>query len=130
MNKMNPVVHFEMPGEDKERMKKFYESTFGWEMNQLGSEMGNYTVVMTTESDQNGPKKLGIINGGFFEKTPDNQYPSVVISVDNIREHMKKVEASGGKVTGEPVDIPGIGAYVAFIDTEGNRLSMLEPKNV
>jgi len=25
------------------------------------------------------------------------------------------------------VDIPGVGAYVAFMDTEGNRVSMLEP---
>jgi len=28
---------------------------------------------------------------------------------------------------GEPDDIPGVGLYCAFIDTEGNRLSMLQP---
>ncbi|WP_394295705.1 VOC family protein [Candidatus Methanoperedens nitratireducens] len=27
---MNPVVHFEMPAKDKGRMRKFYETAFGW----------------------------------------------------------------------------------------------------
>jgi predicted enzyme related to lactoylglutathione lyase len=40
---------------------------------------------------------------------------------------MKMVEKAGGKVLGEPLDIPGVGSYVAFIDTEGNRVSMLQP---
>jgi uncharacterized protein len=33
----------------------------------------------------------------------------------------------GGKVLGEPMEIPGVGQYVAFFDTEGNRVSMLQP---
>ena len=38
----NPVVHFEMGYFDNERMKKFYETTFGWQLQQMGAEMGNY----------------------------------------------------------------------------------------
>jgi predicted enzyme related to lactoylglutathione lyase len=34
---------------------------------------------------------------------------------------------AGGKVLGEPMDIPGVGRYVSFFDTEGNRVSMLQP---
>jgi predicted enzyme related to lactoylglutathione lyase len=96
--------------------------------------MGNYVVVKTAETEENGfPKKPGIINGGIFEKTKDNQYPSVVIAVDDIKEAMKKVTDAGGKVlggsykAGEPDDIPGVGLYSGFIDTEGNRMSMLQP---
>jgi hypothetical protein len=76
------------------------------------------------------PREPGAINGGFFQKTDDkpSQYPSVVIAVEDIREHMKKVETAGGEVLGEPWDIPGIGLYVAFFDTEGNRVSMLQPQ--
>ena len=37
------------------------------------------------------------------------------------------VKAAGGKVLGEPMEIPGVGKYVSFIDTEGNRVSMLQP---
>lgn len=127
---MNPVVHFEMPAEDRKRMSDFYTEAFGWQANQLGEEMGNYVVVMTTECDGTGlPKERGQINGGFFQKDTSNpaQYPSVVIAVDDIVEHMKIVTNAGGKVLGEPWDISGVGRYVSFIDTEGNRASMLEP---
>jgi predicted enzyme related to lactoylglutathione lyase len=127
---MNPVVHFEMPAEDRKRVADFYTTVFGWKTQQLGEDMGNYVIATTTDSDENGrPKKPGAINGGFFQKTDDRpaQYPSVVIAVDDIKEHMMKVERSGGKVLGEPMDIPGIGLYVSFFDTEGNRVSMIQP---
>jgi predicted enzyme related to lactoylglutathione lyase len=34
------------------------------------------------------------------------QYPSVVIDVGDIKEAMKKVTETGGKVLGEPMEIP------------------------
>jgi predicted enzyme related to lactoylglutathione lyase len=125
---MNPVVHFEMPAEDRKRMADFYGKVFGWQTQMLGEDMGNYVVVSTTETGADGrPKKPGAINGGFFAKSRDNAVPSVVISVDDVKEHSKKVARAGGKVLGEPVEIPGIGWYVSFIDTEGNRVSLLQP---
>ncbi len=138
MSKMNPVVHFEMPAEDRKRMAEFYTKVFGWQTKQLGAEMGNYVVVSTCEFDEKTmrPKEAGMINGGFYQKSPDmgSQHPSVVIAVDNIRESMKKVKDAGGKILGgdpknpgEPGDIPGVGLYCSFIDTEGNRVSMLQP---
>jgi predicted enzyme related to lactoylglutathione lyase len=130
--KMNPVVHFEMPAENKERMSKFYTKAFGWQTNQLGPEMGEYVLVTTTEVDENMmPKKSGAINGGFFQKTDDkpSQYPSIVIQVDNIKESIKKVEKAGGKVLGEPMEIPNVGWYISFFDTEGNRVSMMQPSS-
>ncbi len=127
--KMDPVVHFEMPAEDRKRMADFYTNVFGWQTQMLGPEMGDYVLATTTESDEKGPKKPGAINGGFFPKSDDEpaHYPSVVIAVEDIQEHMKKVEEAGGKVLGEPRDIPGVGLYVSFIDTEGNRVSMIHP---
>ena len=134
---MNPVVHFEMPYTDKNRMSGFYEKVFGWKPQMLGPEMGNYVIVTTTELDPETryPVKPGIINGGLFKKTNDNQYPSVVIAVDDIKEAMKNVTDAGGKILGgmnpgEPDDIPGVGLYCAFIDSEGNRVSILQPKGM
>ena len=127
---MDPVVHFEMPAEDTARTKKFYESVFGWQMTETGPEMGNYLLAGTTEVDENRmPKKGGAINGGFYKKTDDpySQHPSVVIAVDNLDESMKKVTEAGGTIHGEPYDIPGIGRYVSVVDTENNRVSMLQP---
>jgi len=127
---MNPVVHFEMPYDNRGRMTKFYESVFGWQMQTLGEDMGNYVLATTTETGANRrPAKPGAINGGFFPKKPEwpAQHPSVVIAVDDIGAATKKIAGAGGKVLGEPMDIPGVGRYVSFQDTEGNRVSMLQP---
>ena len=129
---MNPVVHFEMPAEDRKRMADFYTKVFGWKAQQMGPEMGEYVVVTTTETDEatGRPKTPGAINGGFYPKKADwpAQVPSVVISVDDIHAAMKDVTAAGGKVLGDPMEIPGVGQYVSFFDTEGNRVSLLQPK--
>jgi uncharacterized protein len=127
---MNPVVHFEMPYDDPGRMGKFYKDAFGWKTKALGEKMGNYVTAATSESAPGGaPTKPGRINGGFYQRKPEwpEQHPSVVIAVDDIEKSIAKVTSAGGRVLGEPMDIPGIGAYVSFMDTEGNRVSMLQP---
>jgi uncharacterized protein len=127
---MDPVVHFEMPAEDKKRMSAFYKKTFGWQMTPKNGNMGDYILVSTNETDKKGtPKKRGIINGGFYAKKENMpaQYPSIVIAVDDIKKSMKKIEKAGGKLLGEPVEIEGYGWYVSFFDTEGNRVSLMEP---
>jgi predicted enzyme related to lactoylglutathione lyase len=126
---MDPVVHFELPYDDRARMAKFYRSAFGWQTRMLGEGMGNYVTATTTETGEKGPKKPGRINGGFYPRKPDwpAQYPSIVIAVDDIKRSMKKVKAAGGKVLGEPMEIPNVGRYVSFIDPEGNRVSILQP---
>jgi len=70
--KMSPVVHFEMPAEDRKRMAEFYTKVFGWKTQLLGEDMGNYVLATTTESDEKGPLKPGAINGGFFPKSDNN----------------------------------------------------------
>ena len=126
---MDPVVHFEMPCDDRARVARFYESVFGWTTQALGEEMGNYLLAQTADSDEQGPKQRGAINGGFFPRKSDwpDQHPSVVIAVDSLDEAMGKVKAQGGEVLGEPMEIPGIGQYISFKDTEGNRVGMLQP---
>ena len=126
--KMNSVVHFEMPYEDSARLNKFYSQAFGWQMQKMGSEMGDYVTAATAETDENRMVKTpGAINGGFFSK---NQAPgagtSVVISVDDIKAAIKRITDAGGKIQGEPMEIPGIGQWVVFTDTEGNRVSILQ----
>jgi uncharacterized protein len=140
MAKMSPVVHFEMGYNDKDRMVKFYETAFGWKGQQMGPEMGNYVVAQTTDTDENGMVKTpGNINGGFYAKTdsPGSQAPSVVISVDDIKQAVEEVKKAGGKILGgmtpdgqktmEPTEIPGVGMWISFEDTEGNRVSILQP---
>lgn len=126
---MSPVTHFEMPADNKSRMRRFYEKAFGWKTHQLGKEMGEYIIVTTTDTDENRMvTKPGTINGGFFQRTDDpiSQYPSIVVQVDDIKESIKRVEAAGGKISGKGNEIPGVGSHVSVIDTEGNRISMMQ----
>ncbi len=130
MEKMNPVVHFEMPAQDRNRMSVFYTKAFGWKTQMLGEDMGNYVLVTTTETDDNGMiQNPGAINGGFYPKNDEipDQCPSLVIGVEDIREAMDRIIEAGGKLDGEPMDIPGHGLYVSFYDTEGNRASIIQP---
>jgi uncharacterized protein len=131
---MNPVVHFELPVEDRDRASEFYSQAFGWKANKFGPEMGNYVVVHTTETDEKGMGKTpGHINGGLFTRPDANQHPSIVLAVDDIFEAMNAVESAGGTVLGgqggpdKPDDIPGVGLYCAITDTEGNRVGILQP---
>jgi len=127
---MNPVVHFEMPYDSADRAAKFYQSAFGWKMKNMGEQMGNYVLATTAASGPDGrPKRGGEINGGLFPKKPDwpDQHPSVVIAVEDLVRAMDRVTGAGGRVLGEPMDIPGVGSYVSFMDTEGNRVSLLQP---
>jgi predicted enzyme related to lactoylglutathione lyase len=124
----NPVVHFEMPYENAERLQAFYRSVFGWQMNALGAEMGNYVLAGTTETDaKNMVTAPGTINGGFAPKSDMYNKPNVVIAVKDIAAAMQSVTGAGGTVHGEPIEIPGVGMYVHFTDTEGNRVSLLQP---
>jgi predicted enzyme related to lactoylglutathione lyase len=132
---MNPVVHFEMPYEDRARMVAFYQKTFGWKPQLMGPEMGDYAVMTTTEMDEKSgfPEKPGRINGGFFQRSDENKATSVVIAVEDIAAAIKKVKDAGCKIVGTekpdtPMDIPGVGLYAGFIDTEGNRVSIIQPK--
>lgn len=136
----NPVVHFEMGYFDRDRMSQFYESAFGWQLQKMGPEMGNYVLAHTTETDQNGMIKTpGTINGGFYQKSdsPGSHAPSVVIAVQDINASIQEVKSAGGTILGamnekgeqtmEPVMIPGVGLWISIQDTEGNRVSILQP---
>lgn len=126
----NSVVHFEMPYDNRERMAKFYETAFDWKIKMLGQEMGNYVLAHTVETNEQGcPQKPGAINGGFYQRNPEwpEQVPSVVIAVDDIQVAMKNIRDAGGELMGEPMEIPGVGQYVSFYDTEKNRVSILQP---
>ncbi len=125
---------------DRERMKKFYQSAFGWKMQQLGPEMGGYVVAQTGETDDKGMIKTpGMINGGFYQKSEDplTQAPSVVVAVQDIKAAIEAVKASGGAILGsrnesggltmEPTMIPSVGLWISVQDTEKNRISLLQP---
>ncbi|MBX4189956.1 VOC family protein [Candidatus Parcubacteria bacterium] len=125
---MNPVVHFEIPADDVERAKKFYADNFGWGMEQMGSEYGNYIICRTAEVDPKTrmPREPGRINGGLM-KRGTVKTPVIVIAVENTDASVEKVKNSGGKLIGEILDIPNVGRYAYVEDSEGNVIGIMQP---
>jgi hypothetical protein len=121
-HKMDPVIHFEMPAEDTERARTFYETAFGWRTTPLGAEAGDFVLAFTTESDEKTriPKTRGAINGGLFQRTEPAQGTQLTILVDDIEEAVQRIQAAGGEVLTEPFEIQGVGLFARFKDTEGN----------
>ena len=125
---MNPVVHFELPYHDANRIKEFYSNVFAWTMNQLGPEMNNYILVNTSDQDVKRDSLRGSIDGGLIASSPNGvSAPSLVLAVEDIHETIALITKHGGQVLNEPMDIPGTGLISYFLDTEGNKNSILQP---
>lgn len=103
-------VHFEIPAQDPERAKKFFSDVFGWTF-QTG--FPDYHFAMTGE----GPG----IDGAIMKR------PGPVtnaIQVDSIDAYIERVQTSGGTIVVPKTEIPGMGWYANFTDTEGNIHSL------
>lgn len=131
---MNPVFWFELPARDNKKLASFYEKAFGWKPNVVPAGDGNdYVVVHTSETDKDGmPKEGNRINGGIYKLTKENEEcagtPNVVLATSDIQKSAKDIEAAGGKMLAEPYEIPGYGMYAPFLDPEGNRGAVMQPK--
>ncbi len=126
---MGKVVHFEIPTDDVARAREFYGSIFGWQLQDMqGEAMGGYTLALTTPVDQatQVPTEPGAINGGLMKRSADLPTPVITIEVDAIDDALKQVESAGGTVVSPRSEIPGLGAYAYFKDTEGNVLGLWE----
>ena len=125
---MDRVVHFEIPAENLERAKKFYSENFGWKLNQLGPEVGNYVLVHTGPTDEQGmPQDRAFINGGLMPRDPSASSPVLVIAVADADQTVEKVKQSGGRLVGEILDIPNVGRYARVQDSEGNVIGVIKP---
>jgi uncharacterized protein len=122
---MDSIVHFEIPVDNTDEAKKFYEQAFGWQIRQDKMPDGStYTSAVTTETENSMPKKPGAINGAIIERDDTLKVPLVTVGVDSIDESIKKVEAAGGKVVVPKAEVPNIGEYAYVADPAGNIVGL------
>lgn len=125
---MSRIVHFEIHAKDLDVAQKFYEDVFGWKIQDMGAEMGNYRVVTTGSKDTPG------INGGLTprvgdgptEGQPTNAYVCIV-GVNDVDKSIEKVKAAGGTIALEKMEVPGVGLLVYCKDLDGNTFGILQP---
>ncbi len=108
------IVHFEIPTEDGERAKRFYQELFGWK---IESAEGGYNLITVGEP---GP------NGGMMQRQAPGAGITVYINVESVDEYVKKIQSLGGTVVMPKTAVPTMGYFAIFLDTENNALAIWE----
>jgi uncharacterized protein len=127
------IVHFEIPANDIERAKKFYNDLFGWKIEKWpGTDGSQLTSAATgqpmeywliTTTDDKGNKALG---GGMMKRQMPEHKVTNYIGVKSIDEYKSKVEKLGGKVLAPKHTVPGMGYFALCLDTENNPFAIWE----
>lgn len=125
---MAKVVHFEVPVDDLDRAKAFYGTVFGWDISTFPMAGGDdYTGATTTPVDESQmPIEPGSINGALVARATDRPSTVITLGVEAIDAALAQVEAAGGSTLIPRAEIPGMGAYAYFTDSEGNVVGLWE----
>lgn len=123
---MGGVVHFEIPADDQERAKKFYQQALGWRIEPVSGM--DYNMVITTPVDEatGQPTTAGAINGGMMAREEKIANPVITVDVPDIDATLKTVEELGGSVVMPKNEIPGMGYFAYFKDPEDNVMGLWE----
>lgn len=112
----------ELMTNDINRAKQFYGQTLGWTFEPFPMPDGEYWIAKAAD----GSPTAGIMpmDPQDTESTPG--WLSYV-QVDNIERAVGAVQASGGNVLQEPMDIPNVGRIAVVEDPAGAVLGFLQP---
>ena len=120
------VVHFEIPFDDGDRARSFYQEIFGWQL-QTMPEMGGYTLVISGPSGDAGPTEPGFINGGMLSRDQAaTRGPLIVVDVEIIDSSLERIGGSGGATVVAKVPVCDMGFAAYFTDPEGNVVGLWE----
>jgi uncharacterized protein len=118
-----PVVHFEIIGQDPAKLRSYYGELFGWEF-QTGdadtdavSEPGNYGFVDASTTG-NG------INGGIGGGEGYEGRVLFYVGVPDVEAALRKAESLGGKRRMGPEGTPGTLVVGQFTDPEGHLIGV------
>lgn len=120
-------MHFEIPADDQNRARDFYQSAFDWNISEVPDI--NYHMVMTSPvNDQGMPAEPGSINGGMFAREADLATPVITVEVDDIDATLEKIGSLGGSTVLAKQAVMDMGFAAYFRDTEGNVMGLWENK--
>jgi predicted enzyme related to lactoylglutathione lyase len=120
------VVHFEIPYDDGDRARSFYQQIFDWQLVTM-PEMGGYTLVMSGPSGDQGPTEPGFINGGMLAREQGaTTGPVIVVDVDSIDASLEAIGRLGGTVVAPKTPVGDMGFAAYFTDPEGNVVGLWE----
>ena len=119
------IVHFEIPADNPEKLKQFYENMFGWKIEKFPGP-AEYWMINTVPVDERGrPTEMGV-NGGMMKRQHPEHRPTSYILVESVDEYSKKIEDAGGKIIVPKTAVPSMGYWAMFADPDGNVLAIWE----
>ncbi|MDN5846590.1 MAG: VOC family protein, partial [Candidatus Nitrosocosmicus sp.] len=121
---MNDFVYFEIPVNDFDKSKKFYNDIFDWNIQtfrQTGENNSFTDFHLININDETGKVSL---MGRLIQKEKSDDVVINYIQVNSIDEYLKKIVSLGGSIIVSKKDIPGKGYYAIFEDTENNRFGL------
>lgn len=127
---MDPtIVHFEIPAENLEKLKGFYEKVFGWKI--VKSPPGivdmEYWLIETVPTDKEGMLLRPGVNGGMYKKDMAGSTSVNYVAVADIDNALKEAKRLGAKVVADKAEIPKVGWIAVLRDPEGNPIGLLQP---
>ena len=117
---MASFVHFDIPVDNIERAKSFYENIFGWKIEKVPGEIPYY-LIETREKK----KKKGL-GGGMAKREKGGQQITSFIGVPSVDEYTRRIEELGGKIVDPKTPVPGWGYLAICCDTENNTFGLWE----
>jgi predicted enzyme related to lactoylglutathione lyase len=119
-----PVVHFEVIGQDGEKLQRYYSELFGWKINS-DNEM-NYGIV--AREDNVAPDGTGI-GGGIAGGPPGySGHVTFYVAVPDIEATLQKAESLGGERVMGPEKIMDSLELGQFKDPEGHVIGLVKPE--
>lgn len=113
---MNTLCHIEFNVRDLDRSQSFYEGLFGWTFR---SFMGGQMRIFGQGDTHIGGLMLS-------DEVGAGASPSVWFQVASLDETTARAVQLGGKVTGERMEVPGMGWSITVSDPDGNTVGLVE----
>jgi uncharacterized protein len=121
---MPTVEYFQIPADNINRAREFYKKVFGWEMQKWSnSENSEQEYWMFQTKDDEGNPGLG---GGLMKRQSPQHTVTNFITVSSIEEYSSKIEQLGGKIVMPKTEIPNMGFFSVFLDSENNMFGIYE----
>jgi predicted enzyme related to lactoylglutathione lyase len=113
------VTHFEIYGDDLNKLAEFYSELFGWKIEKADGV--DYFHVQT------GPPEAFSIRGGLVNRPIPGPHSWVhYVSVDSIDNAINHIQSMGGKVIREKTAVPKTAWYAIVEDPESNIFAIYQ----
>ena len=121
------IVHFEIPAEDIDKLRRFYSKLFGWKIEAMPG-FTDYWNIETVPIDDKGMLMRPGVNGGMMKKQNPEHKLIYYIAVESVDVYSRKIEELGGKITVPKQEVPGVGWWAFALDPEGNLFGIFQNK--